>query len=684
LISWSSADVSLSPATSSSGAGTLSPIISPSYTGFGMEPSNVLAYTGTTSVNRLTYNLMQNLANYTGTPPHLRIGGNAGDNMLYSDSVTSYYLQENPSASGVGNNVASDFYLFGPNYFKAIGQLPSGTPITYGLNLAYTGSDAVQRMVEQAEAAFANIGDNVNIVSLEIGNEPDLYTDLGYRTSTWTATDYGNEFAVRAAAIYNQVLKPRNYTSDFFEPATTATTATKSGQAFRISNLISTGVASENGIYVAGWNQHDYYYYVNVSSYTLTLSTLLDLSTTVNQFREWSGQAQQALVTGKPYYLREMGSVGPNGIAGISDTFGNALWTLNFFFFAATVQVSAVQMHMTQYSEGSPWQPITMNGEPPHVRPSYYAWAAFNQVIGASCNSRIGSVSLSNVPSAYQNRLGAYSVYRGNDLTSIVMINTNLYYARSGSPSYQNFVMSVPALAGRTMYLSVMTAAGVDSLANATWNGISYETSGNGSPRVVNSTTWTMTVGSDGSLVVPVRDSQVVVASTFRLGSETVNVGNCQAYAASTTEGGGTSGGATTASSAPTFKATSGFKSDRVLSLGAIIGIAAGGGAFLLLLLGLAIFCCVRSHKKKQRSRQAARAMMNARPPRSDDRPLLHRDGMEDKSTAYPTYYPNHTPRERGWESPATSASHSHAVQPQQPPRHYMNIQPEYEYTPSM
>lgn len=686
-------DVNLSPATSSSGAGTLSPIISPSYTGFGIEPSNVMAYTGTTTVNQLTYNLMQNLANFTGAPPHLRIGGNAGDTMLYSSTVTGYALQNNPNSNGAGNALASDYYYFGPNYFKAIGQLPPGTPITYGLNLAYTGTNAVQQMVNQAQAAFDNIGDSVNIVGLEIGNEPDLYIDLGYRQSGWSVTDFGTEWSTRAQAVYQQVLQPRNLSSAFFEPATTATTAAKSGQPYRISNLVTTGVAIDNGIYVAGWNQHDYYYYVNVSSYELTLSTLLDLSTTVNQFNEWKQQAQQAIVTGKPYYLREMGSVGPNGIPGISDTFGNALWTLNFFFYAATVQVSGVQMHMTQYSEGSPWQPITLNGQGPHVRPSYYAWAAFNSVIGASCNSKIAQVNLNNVPASYTNRLNAYSVYRGDSLAALALINTQLSYSSNGGyANYQNFVLSLPALAGQTIYLAVMTAPGVDSLAGATYNGVSYERSGNGSPTLVNSTSWTMTVGSDGTLTVPVRDSQAVIASTMRLGQETVDTNNCAALASSTTEGGGTASGAGGASAAPTFKSTTGFRSDQVLSLGAIIGIAAGGGVFLLIVLGLLIWCCVASSRKRKNRRRRARlsAMSAAMPPvghhntRSpDNQALLARDHLrqqhEDHSLSYPTYGPpvsgGGSPHVRGWDSPMTSVSHGHLITPQPPRMH----QPEFD-----
>lgn len=677
LVRSTLADVNLSPAQNVANAGsTISNTVNPSYAGFGIEPSDLFIYTGTSSPNQLTYNLISNLANYTGAPPHIRVGGNAGDTMLYDDSVTGYSVQTNPSSTGAGDKL-----LFGPNYFRVMNYFPDNTPITYGLNLGYTGSDALQHVIEQADAAFNYVGTSsqgAKIVSLEIGNEPDLYIDLGYRSPSWSPTDFGNEWASRAEAVYNSTLKPKGIQSNFFEVAATATTATKNGQPFRIANLVGNtqGVAADNGIYVAGWNQHDYYYYVNVSNYQLTLSSLLDLSTTVSQFREWSNQVQQALITGKPYYLREMGSVGPNGIAGISDTFGNALWTFNFFFYAASIKVDSVQMHMTRYSQAAPWQTDYMGGKGPHVRPTYYAWAAWAQVIGPTCNSKIAPISISNTPGSYTNRLNAYAVYRGNTLTSVVMINTQLYYANSGNPNYQNFILSLPSLAGQTVYLSTLYADGVDSTSNVQWNGISYEQSNTGAPRTVNGTQWTMTVGSDGSLLVPVRDSQVVVASTVRLGREAANSANCQDLAASGTSGGGSGTGTNGSKAAPTFKSTTGFLSDLPLSMTAIIAIAAGGGVFLLAVLGLFIWCCVRSCKKSKARKARSAAILKA-PPRHDDHPLLERDADESHAS-YPAY--QNSPGLKGWESPMTSVSHGQHVQPSQS---YHNMQPEYDYAPA-
>lgn len=318
---------SVAPSMSKDGATGVSGILSPSYAGMGIEPSNLFSFTGTSSSgNAFTNQLLTNLGQMTGIPPHIRVGGNSADQMKFDQDYSGFNLQDNSNPTGQGYGYQTDHFIFGPNYFTALDTLPKSTPVTVGINMAYTGSDYLQEVVNQAAAAM-NMS-NVNVVGLEMGNEPDLYKQLGFRSSGWSTTDYGNEWYERVQAVYNATLKQHNIGTAFWEAPCTATTAVHND--YRISNMVNTAVASGSGIWLAGWSQHDYYYYVNVSNYQLTLELLQNLGTTESQFDEWAKQAQQAKVTGKPYYLREMGSVGPEGIEGISDTFGNTLWTFNF------------------------------------------------------------------------------------------------------------------------------------------------------------------------------------------------------------------------------------------------------------------------------------------------------------------------------------------------------------------
>lgn len=544
--------ISLTPPALSSGANPLSAVMAPSYVGVGIEPTNLIAFSGAGQRNNLTYNLLNNLASYTGVPPHIRIGGNAGDTMLYQASRAGYNVLANSGGSSSGGNA----YSFGPDYFRAFDNFPANTPITYGLNLAYQGSDWLSEIASQANASLS-IPQNVQVVSLEIGNEPDLFLENGYRSS-YSVTQFGREWESAAVYIYNNVLEPMGIGTNFFEVACTATTATSTGQPYRINNLLGTAVATQSGIYIAGWNQHDYFYYIDVSTYTLTSEILLDLSSTTEQFAEWLSQSQQAYATGKPYYLREMGSCGPTGIAGISDTFANTLWTFNFFLYAATIQVASVQMHMTTLSYASPWQPVELNQTAAHVRSSYYAYAAVAQLIGATCDIRIAQLSLSGVPSGYSDHLASYNTYKNGSLQSLVAINTEPTYV-GGSPGSVSFQYSVPSWAGQTVYISTLTAPGIDATAGTTWNGMSYEASGTGTSTTAgNNTIVQTTVASDGSLSVSVRDASAVVINLgSQLGTENnvVDTDNCNALAGSSSIGGdadpsATLGGTT---AAPTF-----------------------------------------------------------------------------------------------------------------------------------
>ncbi|EXJ81286.1 hypothetical protein A1O3_07576 [Capronia epimyces CBS 606.96] len=516
----------------SSGA---SGIISPSFAGFGIEPSNLFSFTGGSSENQLTKNLLENLANYTGTPPHLRIGGNTQDYFVWDESQTDYACE--PNSHSVGQGVyASDSMIVGPRYFEVIDRFPGNTPITFGLNLAYDETDYIDQITAMATQAVERLT-NVNLVSLEIGNEPDLYLENGFRTGSWGGQVYAQQWLDRAGAVWEQVLKPKGLPSNFFEPGATASTI---GTTFQIDDLDSFGItAHANGStkpYVASWNQHDYYYYIGVSTYPLTQYKFMTLSTTNDQFAAWEEQITQAMNTGYPYALREMGVVGPIGMEDITDVFGASLWTLNFLFYAASLNISSVQMHMTDNSNASAWQPIEHYGNQPFVRPNYYAFAAFDQTIGPTCQAQVSGYTLRDMSDPYGGRCAAYSVYQDDTLASVVLINSNPANVSEPNKPSLTFELTLPTqFAGQDLYLAYLTNDGADAKHGTTWNGISYEKSGDGTPTAVNDTVQTVTIGHGGLVNVTVRDSQAVIANIGSpVGQLAPNHSACQALAAST------------------------------------------------------------------------------------------------------------------------------------------------------
>ena len=561
----SQTSLNLSPSTSP--PSDASQVLDRSFAGLGIEPSNLYSFTGGEQKNDLSVNLLQNLADITGVPPAIRLGGNTGDYFIWQDDLKDYQLAKNPHPTGQGN-IPSDSMFIGPSYFKALDRFPKNTPIIFGVNLAYQASDYIQQIVTTANAARESLK-NVNLVAYEVGNEPDLYAQNGFRTGPWSGQVYAQQWRDRSQAIYDQALKPNGIHSNFFEPANTASTI---GTSFEIKDLVLGGITnkanSSSDPLIAAWNQHDYYYYIGVSKYDLNMDLFTDLSTTYSQFAAWTDQVKQASDSGFPYYLREMQSVGPVGMDGITNTFASSLWTLNFFLYAATLNISGVNMHMTDNSNASAWQPIPIYGNDPHVRPNYYAFAAMTSIIGKGCSTRIANLTFDAPSDGYENRVAAYGSYQNEALAAVTIINTKLTSSttssESSAPSLEVTLSLDFSLAGKTLYISRLTADSADAKSGTTWNGISYESSDGKPTKDSNHAPETVQIDDSGKATFNVRDSEAVVANIgSEIGSNTKIGGSCPP-----TRGiAGTNSGSTQTASNSTASSTAGVFANATSSI---------------------------------------------------------------------------------------------------------------------
>ncbi|KAI3398057.1 hypothetical protein diail_9921 [Diaporthe ilicicola] len=598
LLASALAQSSISFQVTESTPSDISQAVDLSFAGFGIEPSNLFSYTGQDEPNKLTITLLENLGNYTGKPPHIRLGGNTQDYMIYDESQNAYAQITNPDSTGSGN-IAWDNMLIGPRFFEAANRFPTGTPFTWGLNLAYDDSDYIDKIVTMAQQVIDRCT-NLDIVSFEIGNEPDLYSTNGFRNGTYVSSDYAEEWHERAAAIYTQVLKPAGLTTAFFEAGGTSHT---SGTTFEIEQMDTSGVdAKFKGVeYLSSWNQHCYSYFVDVTQgQALTMDLIMSFDYVESQFADWITQIKQAEETGYPYALREMGMVGPLGVTNITDAFGGALYTLNFLLWSASLNMTSVQFHMTANSFTSAWQPVTNSAGSPLVRPLYYGHAAFNEIIGPTCAAQIYQSTLSSVPSGYSKYVRAYSIYQSGSLQSITVLNTKTANATETDKANVTVSVSLPtSLAGKTVHLARLTNDGLDSKFNTTWNGVSFEQDSVGTKTQVDDSDETVTVGNDGTLSFSVRDSQAVVANLeSRLGEglkadETA----CAALAARSpgthrsTAGSSQSSSASSATSKPNSSDSSG--GDSQSSSGGADSKSAGSPALATMSFGVLLSCLV-------------------------------------------------------------------------------------------
>jgi hypothetical protein len=256
------------------------------------------------------------------------------------------------------------------------------------------------------------------------------------------------------------------------------------------------------------------YIVFGVTDAPITIDYVLDLDATNKQFEYWRKQVEIALRTGLPYALREMSCVGPHGHHTVSDTFAAALWTLNFFLFAATLDISSVQMHMTDNSLSAAWQPIYRDGKAPFVRPQYYAHVAMAQIIGnGNGTTQVGELHVGGLDSNYKGRIRAYATYAHDDLKAVVLINSRLSNASVDAKPGFIFKLDLGQENGnKDVYISYLTAPGADSLTQTTFNGMTFSSS-DGTMILDNATAYMLRTSPMGIVSISVRDSEALVAN---------------------------------------------------------------------------------------------------------------------------------------------------------------------------
>lgn len=580
--------------------------INPSFAGFGIEVSSLVSFLGADQPNTLTYNLLNNLAGYTGKPPHIRLGSGVQDQTANPDEAQWPWLSSSP-LNGQGAEGGSES-LIDPLFFQVANQLPKDTPVTWGLDLAYQGEEEWTEHVTAVASEVHQNCPNLGLTSFEMGSGPGVYfqsvlqkeqADGQVRTRQWRE-QAGPDTA------YGRILRLRNGTGAFFEPAcTTQTTFEPNSRQARPSGHVASCQPRADG---RDGDDGDSYYHFDLSSPSsssssalpaagaagaekpLTPAHLLRLGATEDEFAAWTERVGRARAGGttpaekekgspsSPYVPRRLGVAGPVGLPGTIDTFAAALWTLNLLLYTAARGVDAVQFHLSAAAPGeeapaaaadhasggslssssssaaTPWQwQEPGRGQGPSVRPAYYAFAAFDQLIGSGGGAQVVPITRLRVvredgdeedSDDVRDHLRAYAVYQDGAWASVVVLNTRPASAAAAAASTTSSssvtvqVQLPPAspVGGSSStrrvvaYLSYLTGAGADATSGTSWNGLSYEASGDGTPTAAQGVAddrggdgAVRVVGDDGTLRFEVRDSQAVVANLgARLGDEVV------------------------------------------------------------------------------------------------------------------------------------------------------------------
>jgi hypothetical protein len=240
-------------------------------------------------------------------------------------------------------------------------------------------------------------------------------------------------------------------------------------------------------------------------------------SSTIHSISSQVNESNYLAYTGIPFILGETNSLYNEGAPGLSNSFGAALWGVDFNLWCASVGIRRVHMHQgTDYRYAS-WQPIQTNKTAIGTKPPYYGNVAVAAMMG---NLTAGNVQIANLPleSSFE---AAYAAYVDGKLARIAVINMREYnYTVNGTSSVLNsvkrpsheYTFQVPEECGE-VGVQRLYANGSDAISGITWDGWSYNWElDHGKPvRLSNMTVGEKVRAEGGTVKVAVQDSTAVI-----------------------------------------------------------------------------------------------------------------------------------------------------------------------------
>jgi hypothetical protein len=340
-----------------------------------------------------------------------------------------------------------------------------GWSVLYGINLA---QNSPEHAAEEADYATRALGGR--LYGFEIGNEPDGFAFNHYRPASYSYDDFLAQWRQFADAIQRRVPQAR-----LTGPATAW-----HEQSWTVP------FARDEGRRIILLTQH--YYRANGLSPGSRLALLLAGDPALPQLLEPLSQASQAAGIRDGYRLTEANSFYDGGAPHVSDTYGAALWAIDFLFRAAVCQASGINFHgggvaaYTPIADGGPRVSA--------IRPEYYGMLLFS-MMGPG---RLLGTSLSGPKLA----VSAYAV-EGQGKTSIMIVNKE--------PEMDVRVLAKFGRGPQTVHLNVLAARALTSIEGVRLNGASVMTDGSWSP----TPPIRGTIGEDGAIPVTVGRASAVL-----------------------------------------------------------------------------------------------------------------------------------------------------------------------------
>jgi Glycosyl hydrolase family 79 C-terminal beta domain len=457
---------------------------------------------------------LSNIGAIQGSNPIVRVGGNTQDYATFDPAQTQGLI-------GTYNYTITKDYptkvTIGPNFFQSYDTWFGNISFIHGFNFNSTNANTYinQEMPYICQHLYG--GNKNKLAYFQLGNEPNLYkhyTEASY-VSTWKSKTELMHTAVQQNCP--DLISDTKFR--FYSPSLSGALTTGSIK-LNLTTIWLDGL--NNDSYVGFIDSHNYIGGAKDPGISLQKTLMNHTNTAISVGRHLTEIASLKPYTSIPYILGEANSLYNEGTPGLSDSFGAALWNVDFGLYCAATGIQRVHMHQGLDYRYAAWQPRTTANATIGTKPPYYGNIMVARMLG---NLTAGQVRIANLPQSNET-ISAYAAYLGSTLQRIAVIQMREYNYTHGTRGNETFQFQFPLTHGvKRITVERLMANGSDAITGISYNGTSYnydlsKGSGNvGKPyQLANMTRGTpelLTILSNGTLFVPVPWSSAAILNFF-------------------------------------------------------------------------------------------------------------------------------------------------------------------------
>ncbi|KDR78253.1 hypothetical protein GALMADRAFT_119254 [Galerina marginata CBS 339.88] len=436
-----------------------------SFFGFSVEMSVVNQVLGkNASVLQVPFlNLMANLQQRCGRI-NVRVGGNTQETATLVPSTPDGKILEK-DLQGATNPTQTPPLVFTPELLYMLRNISSLVNVRWHLGVPFNDTSNFRLAI--AEQGQQILGDY--LIGLQVGNEPDLYAAHLHRPPTYQPSDYFNEFGQMIAAM-----KADTSLSDrtrqlligpsiqiLWTPEQVWNTGFVDAYTDHLSFLSVERYPTDNcAVAFPGSGGQ-------INDPQTTFPTFLTHQSGLTLVQPYLNSTAFARSKGKPFMMFETNTASCGGFPGISDSFGAALWGLDYALQMAAVDFGGALFHVGGQSVAyNPFTPPPTNQSTFHqwtVGPIYYSALVMAEALGPTNTSQVMDLQANN----NNNFSPAYGIWENGALARVVLIN---FVSDPSGASEINVALSLTdANMPDTVQVKYLLAPSVSQKGNFTW-----------------------------------------------------------------------------------------------------------------------------------------------------------------------------------------------------------------------